>query len=107
MVKELADLLGAQIGATSLPVDAGWISEDYKIGQTGKTIRPRLYIGCGVSGAIQHSAGMINSELIVAVNANPKADIFNFADYGIIGDVSKIIPALIKELRNVKDKYSI
>ncbi len=100
MVKELADLLGAKVGATSLPVDAGWISEDYQIGQTGKTIRPRLYIGCGVSGAIQHSAGMINSELIVAININPKADIFNFADYGIIGDVNKIVPALIKELRH-------
>jgi len=100
MVKELADLLGANVGATSLPVDAGWISEDYQIGQTGKTIRPRLYIGCGISGAIQHSAGMINSELIVAININPKADIFNFADYGIIGDVNKIVPALIKELRH-------
>ncbi len=100
MVKELADQLGANVGATSLPVDAGWISEDYQIGQTGKTIRPRLYIGCGISGAIQHSAGMINSELIVAININPKADIFNFADYGIIGDVNKIVPALIKELRH-------
>jgi len=100
MVKELANLLGANVGATSLPVDAGWISEDYQIGQTGKTIRPRLYIGCGISGAIQHSAGMINSELIVAININPKADIFNFADYGIIGDVNKIVPALIKELRH-------
>ena len=102
MVQEFAKLLGAQIGATSLPVDEGWVSEDKKIGQTGKTIRPKLYIGCGVSGAIQHSAGMINSELIIAINTNPKADIFNFADYGIVGDVSEIIPALIKELRAVK-----
>lgn len=99
MLKELADLLEAKVGATSLPVDARWISKDYQIGQTGKTIRPRLYIGCGVSGAIQHSAGMINSELIVAINIDPKADIFNFADYGIIGDVNQIVPALIKELR--------
>jgi len=99
MLKELADLLGAKVGATSLPVDAGWISKDYQIGQTGKTIRPSLYIGCGVSGAIQHSAGMIHSELIVAININPKADIFNFADYGIVGDVNQIVPALIKELR--------
>lgn len=103
MVKELAKLLGAQVGATSLPVDEGWISEDKKIGQTGKTIRPKLYIGCGVSGAIQHSAGMINSELIIAINTNPKADIFNFADYGIIGDINEIIPALIKELKSIKD----
>jgi len=100
MLKELADLLEAKVGATSLPVDASGISKDYQIGQTGKTIRPRLYIGCGVSGAIQHSAGMINSELIVAINIDPKADIFNFADYGIIGDVNQIVPALIKELRS-------
>ena len=98
VLKELADLLGAKAGTTSLPVDAGWISKDYQIGQTGKTVRPRLYIGCGVSGAIQHAAGMINSELIIAININPKADIFNFADYGIIGDVHQIVPALIKEL---------
>ena len=102
MVKEFAKLLGAQIGATSLPVDEGWVSEDKKIGQTGKTIRPKLYIGCGVSGAIQHSAGMINSELIIAINTNPKADIFNFADYGIVGDSNEIAQALIKELRTVK-----
>jgi len=99
MVKALAKLLGAHVGATSLPVDEGWVSEDNKIGQTGKTIRPKLYIGCGVSGAIQHSAGMINSELIIAINTNPKADIFNFADYGIVGDISEIVPALIKELK--------
>jgi len=104
MVKELAKLLGAQVGATSLPVDEGWVSEDKKIGQTGKTIRPKLYIGCGVSGAIQHSAGMINSELIIAINTNPKADIFNFADYGIIGNINEIIPALIKELKYSANK---
>jgi electron transfer flavoprotein alpha subunit len=101
-VKELAELLGAQIGATNLPVDEGWISEDNKIGQTGKTIRPKLYIGCGVSGAIQHSAGMINSELIVAINTNPRAEIFQFADYGIIGDVNKIVPAVIEQLKTKK-----
>jgi len=98
-VKVLAELLGAQIGATNLPVDVGWISEDYKIGQTGKTIRPKLYIGCGVSGAIQHSAGMIHSELIVAINTDPKAEIFQFADYGIIEDVNEIVPALTKQLK--------
>ena len=101
-LRELAGLLGAQLGATSLPVDEGWISEDYKIGQTGKIIKPKLYIGCGVSGAIQHSAGMINSECIVAINTDSKADIFNFADYGIVGDVNKIVPALIKQLKTAK-----
>jgi len=99
LIREIADLLGAQLGATSLPVDEGWISEDKKIGQTGKTIRPKLYVGCGVSGAIQHSAGMINSGLIVAINTDPKAEIFQFADYGIIGDVNTIVPALIKQLQ--------
>ena len=99
MLKELADLLEAKVGATSLPVDAGWISKDYQIGQTGKTIRPGLYIGCGVSGAIQHSAGMINSELIIAINTNPKADIFYFADYGIVGDIHEIVPAIMRELK--------
>jgi electron transfer flavoprotein alpha subunit len=99
LIRELAGLLGAGLGATSLPVDEGWISEDHKIGQTGKTIRPKLYIGCGVSGAIQHSAGMINSGLIVAINTDPKAEIFQFADYGIIGDVNEIVPALIRQLK--------
>jgi electron transfer flavoprotein alpha subunit len=101
-VREFADLLGAQLGATSLPIDEGWISEDRKIGQTGKTIKPKLYIGCGVSGAIQHSAGMINSECIVAINTNPKAEIFDFADYGIVGDVNKVVPALVQQLKTLK-----
>jgi electron transfer flavoprotein alpha subunit len=101
-VRELADLLGAQLGATSLPIDEGWISEDRKIGQTGKTIKPKLYIGCGVSGAIQHAAGMINSECIVAINTNPKAEIFDFADYGIVGDVNKVVPALVQQLKTLK-----
>lgn len=102
-LREFADLLGAQLGATSLPIDEGWISEDCKIGQTGKTVRPRLYIGCGVSGAIQHSAGMINSEVIVAINTDPRAQIFLFADYGIIGDVNKVVPALIDQLKALKE----
>jgi electron transfer flavoprotein alpha subunit len=101
-VREFADLLGAQLGATSLPVDEGWISEDRKIGQTGKTIKPKLYIGCGVSGAIQHSAGMINSECIIAINTNPKAEIFDLADYGIVGDVKDIVPALINKFHSLK-----
>ena len=102
--RELADLLGAQLGATSLPVDEGWISEERKIGQTGKTIKPKLYIGCGVSGAIQHSAGMINSECIVAINTNPKAEIFDFADYGIVGDVNRVVPALVQQLKTLTSR---
>jgi electron transfer flavoprotein alpha subunit len=100
MLQELSTLLGAAVGATNLPVDEGWISEDHKIGQTGKTIRPKLYIGCGISGAVQHSAGMIGSEVIVAINNDPDADIFKFADYGIVGDINEVVPAIIKELKN-------
>lgn len=104
LVKELADLLGAELGATTLPIDQGWVSPDRKIGQTGKTVRPRLYIGCGISGAIQHSAGMINAERIVAINKDPNAEIFGFADYGIVGDLHKVLPALIRELRRISEK---
>lgn len=104
MLQELSTLLGAAVGTTNLPVDEGWISEDYKIGQTGKTIRPKLYIGCGISGAAQHSAGMIDSEVIVAINSDPGADIFKFADYGIVGDINEVIPAIIKELKKTTRK---
>jgi len=101
LLQELAGLLRAELGATSLPIDQGWISPDRKIGQTGKTVRPRLYIGCGISGAIQHAAGMINAETIVAINKDPNAEIFDFADYGIVGDLHEIVPALIYELQKI------
>lgn len=102
MLKELAGLLGAEIGATSLPVDAGWVTENRKIGQTGKTVRPHLYVACGISGAIQHTVGMANSRLIIAINRDPKAEIFDFADYGIVDDLHKIVPMLIDELKGMK-----
>ncbi|MGD9031426.1 MAG: electron transfer flavoprotein subunit alpha/FixB family protein [Desulfobacteraceae bacterium] len=102
MLKELADLLAAELGATNLPVDAGWVSEERKIGQTGKTVRPRMYIACGISGAVQHTVGMMNSELIVAINKDPKAEIFDLANYGIVDDLYKVVPALILELKSLK-----
>ncbi|MCF8142689.1 MAG: electron transfer flavoprotein subunit alpha/FixB family protein [Deltaproteobacteria bacterium] len=101
-VRELAQLLGAELGSTTLPIDAGWISEAHKIGQTGKSVRPRFYLACGVSGAVQHTVGMINSELVIAINKDPKAEIFSVADYGIVGDLAEVVPAIIAELKSLK-----
>ena len=102
MIKELAELLEAEVAATRLAVDAGWISHDFQIGQTGKTVRPSLYIACGISGAVQHTAGMSGSKIIIAINSDPNAEIFKIADYGIVGDVGKVVPALISELKSLK-----
>ena len=102
MIKELADLLDAEVAATRLAVEAGWISHDFQIGQTGKTVRPSLYMACGISGAVQHTAGMSGSKIIIAINSDPNAEIFKIADYGIVGDVGKVVPALIAELKGLK-----
>lgn len=104
LIKELADVLGGTIGATRAAVDHGWIPYRHQVGYAGKRVKPKLYIACGVSGALQHNAGMMTSDVIIAINRNPKATIFQIADFSIVGDCIDILPLLTQEFKKLLNK---
>jgi electron transfer flavoprotein alpha subunit len=100
LIRELADTLGGVVGATRAAVDAGWIGHEHQIGQTGTTVRPKLYIAAGISGSVQHRAGMDESARILAIDTDPQAPIFSVAHYGIVGDLHDVIPRIVRAYRS-------